>query len=150
MTTVAYRDGVLATDSQGMEDGFIATHRSRKLYELPNGGHAASVGAKADTTAYIRWLGTGEGDRPHLGGSTVIVLQPDGTVVVHEYGGEYVLTEPYAAWGSGFPGAMAAMHAGCDAIRAIEIAAMIDPSTGGPVQSVACEWLTKVDALDDI
>lgn len=138
MTTVVYRDGTLATDSRCTDDdGFIVSDLRRKIVTLKSGGYAVGVGAWAKTGPFIRWLDGGEGERPDLGTGAVIQLQADGAVRVHELGGDFVLDMPFAAWGSGSPAATAAMHAGCTAVRAVEIAAMVDPATGGEVVSVS-------------
>jgi len=45
----------------------------------------------------------------------------------------------FCAWGSGMPCALAALHMGASAAKAVSVAAVVDTSTGGNVITMKCE-----------
>lgn len=145
MTTIAYRDGMLAADSQvngaGGRLGFTT-----KVGRAPDGTIGAVAGQLRDTAAFVQWLEAGaEGDPPHLFDEDAdgILIRPDGTTFAVEAtsdGKPAVLSPmqaPFLACGSGWRYALGAMAMGADAVKAVEIAAQFDTGTGGPVQLTA-------------
>jgi hypothetical protein len=141
MTTIAYRWGVLAADSRMMLGGWKSPYDATKLHRLPDGTVCGVVGEYSLGIAFVEWLQSREVDgRPSLEGASVVHLAKDGTITVHEGGGAFPIGKPdFGAWGSGMPAALAAMHMGADARKAVEIAALLDDSTGGPVVFMKCE-----------
>jgi ATP-dependent protease HslVU (ClpYQ) peptidase subunit len=140
VTTIAYRWGVMAADSQSMCGGWINRYAAEKLFRLPDGGVAGVAGTFAEAVAFVKWLQDGEvGDRPALTESTVIRMRKDGTLTIYEQNASFDLTTEFGAWGSGSPAANAAMYMGADAARAVEIAALLDDSTGGKIVTMKCE-----------
>lgn len=137
MTTLVYRSGVLAADSRGTSGGWVLPSQEKKLRKLPDGRLVGSFGPVAGVARLINWLETGEpGDQPDIGDSNVVVVSAD---AIHVFSGEGRFDEPvtgFHAWGSGMPPALAALHMGADACEAVRIACLVDPSSGGPVQSV--------------
>lgn len=138
MTTIAYRNGILAADGQAMNGEWIQTGSVRKLHRLSNGSVCGVTGEFTKGLSFLNWLdGDRENPRPEMGDAwRVIELQSDGTLLVHEAGGTFEPDIEFCAWGSGAPPANAAMIMGADATRAVEVAAMIDPNTGGSVCSM--------------
>lgn len=137
MTTIAYRDGVMAADSQATADWVV--YRVSKLVRLPCGGVAGGCGSATECTEALRWLVRGEkGRRPKLKYSTIIVAYGDGRVLIHEgKNWEYLPVMGPAAIGSGVQAAMAAMLSfGASPERAVEAAAAVDSGTSGPVSSL--------------
>lgn len=138
MTTVAFKDGILAADSQMTNNGW-SVGLCRKLFVL--GGRAFAVtGDLALATAFAEALVEGKvgKDLPDMtSASRVIELLPTGVAMVHEEGGHFAV-EDFTAFGSGSPAAMAAFHMGAPAVEAVRIASLVDPYTGGPV--VAARW----------
>lgn len=141
MTTVAYRDGVLAADSQFMVNGWKQPHAAKKLFRMADGTVCGVTGDYAVSVEYVRWL---DGDKtsppPNLGDAgRVIHMAHDGTLTIYEMTGSFVVECEFTAFGSGSPAAQAAMYMGADAVRAVEIASLLDDATGGAVASMGCE-----------
>lgn len=136
MTTIAYRDGILAADTLitagnircGTETKIKA--RGPLLY-----GSCGSCGLTDKVEAWIR---AGMiGDRPHLkaGEATgsVFVFMPDDKIVWMHEDGDTVLTAPYWAAGSGEKFALGAMAHGASAEEAVRAAIVHDTGSGGSV-----------------
>lgn len=138
MTTVVYRDGVLAADSLVTMGGALKVHGEyRKIRRIGDFLVGASGGV-ADCEKFIQWL-TSNGDAdPPKGEYHALVVSPKGHV--REIEGGHALPRPrkaqFYAIGSGAPFALAAMYAGADAVTAVKIAAKIDTATGLPVRSL--------------
>lgn len=144
MTTIAYREGVLAADSRlTREDEASGTwsHACQKIYR---------VFAGTDDVALIATAGeSGPGElfveqyqRRKLVRADFV--DADFECLVRTRRGLFLydrwciateIKEPFFAIGSGAKAAMGAMHAGASAIRAVEIACKIDPYTAAPVVS---------------
>lgn len=141
MTTIAYRSGVLASDSRAMLGGWKSAYSLPKLFRMKDGSSVVGVvGNYAMAVKFKDWLDAGsEGDAPGMDDTTVIQMHTEGNVTIHEAGGSFPVQADFAAWGSGMPAAQAALIMGADAARAIEIAAMLDDSTGGDVVTMTCE-----------
>lgn len=136
MTTITYRDGVLAADSRSSGSGFIYSDSGQKFWKLPDGRLAAGSGELAEVETFVRWLSGGaKKERPKLPNSRVVVAEKSGIRHVFEGDGDFTDRSKFSAWGSGAPAALGAMHMGADAIQAVEIASKIDPFTGGRVRS---------------
>lgn len=133
MTTIAYRDGVLAADTLHSSDGIVISHRS-KLEVLENGGWLATKGCSGFGRALRQWLEGGRiGDQPKGDGGGILV-HPDGALEAFEDGFcEHLEGAPYFAFGSGQQIALGAMFAGATAEQAIAAAINHDVYTGGEV-----------------
>lgn len=137
MTTIAYRDGVVAADTRSTRGGFILPGSSPKLFRMLDGGVAAVTGDYAPGVSFIEWLKAPDGKpEPSLGEATVIRFRADRTITIYECDGSYAETAPFCAWGSGMTPALAALHAGLSAADAVKIAMLIDPYSGGDVDEV--------------
>lgn len=140
MTTIAYRDGVLAGDCRAQSNnGWIGSETTRKVFRLPDGRLVGFAGGFAEGWSFLRWLRGGmNGDRPKLTDSIVVVVENARRITVYQDGGDFPMDgRHFHAWGSGFPAALAAMHAGVDAVMAVKIAAKVDNSTNAKVYSVS-------------
>ena len=143
MTTIAYKCGVLAGDGLSLQDGVAEDYSFPKVFQIRDGRLVGVSGTYARCLAVKRWLEE-RGDLDHPPNQpkmedddgSVIVVQADGTVRVYELDGWFDYSPQMAAWGSGAKAALGAMHAGATAVEAVEIAAKIDPFTGGEVISV--------------
>jgi hypothetical protein len=141
MTTVAYRDGVLAADTLSVSAGIPC--RCTKLFRLEDGSVCGFAGNVDAWRLFLAWLRHG-GEPPKFTDKDresfhALVMHPDGRV--DEWESERVaipLEDPFYAIGSGSKAAVAAMHMGADAARAIEIAKLCDADTGGPVMVMRC------------
>lgn len=148
MTTIAYRDGVIAADSRVThgEDGSARIHSCKKLFRktVTQGKKSfdviiATAGESSPGMVFVDWYGTGKPIPEmfmHLGGDFIcLVLSPQGLFEFDVYcRGEQVLDDFYAV-GSGAKAALGAMHCGKSAIEAVRVAARIDPYTGGRITS---------------
>jgi hypothetical protein len=133
MSTIAYRDGVLAADSR-VSDDWIMPHTGRKIERLPSGLLFAFSGNVYKQQAFLAWVLSREGEQPDLGDdSKAMLVRPGGEVTFFMYKGSLVVEGPFCALGGGAPIAIAAMHMGASARRAVEIAALVDPYTGGDI-----------------
>ena len=151
MTTIAVRNGIMAADSQvtcETEAGGSRYFRCTKMYpkvvrlnDAPD--ENVIIGVSGDGFAalvFVDWYGSGK-DKPNelIEGEadfSAIVLTSIG---LFEYDrwcrGEKVLEEFYAI-GSGTKAALGAMHAGCSAKRAVEIACRVDSYSRLPVTAL--------------
>jgi hypothetical protein len=140
MTTIAWKNGVIAADRQ-----LAGWQMVNKLFRLKDGSVVGGAGYFDDVHEIARWLDAGakEATRPPLtegpdNTSDVIVATPDGKA--------YWLTWPWLrrvevldgciAVGSGAKAALGAMYAGASAKRAVEIACRLDESTGKGVNVI--------------
>lgn len=133
MTTVCYRDGILASDSRATAAGWIVSDKTPKIIQRDDGTIITGTGDWEIVAQFMRMFP----EKVDVKDNRAIVAHPDGRIEVFEGQGSFVLDEceDFMAWGSGMPPALAAMHMGASAERAIEIAALVDPGTGGPVVS---------------
>lgn len=140
MTTVVYRDGVLAADSLVTLGETKAHGNMRKISRIHD--HLVGIaGGVADCDEFIQWCKAGgaeTGTEPPKGQYGAIVVQPNGKVLEFECGRclPRMSKTKFYAIGSGAPYALAAMYAGASAVEAVKIAAKIDTNTGLPVKSL--------------
>lgn len=147
MTVIAYRDGILASDSQVGSSLVIKSHPARKIYRAHDGGMLGATGTLAVIGPLLRLLQKREpadNELPDIGDAVVVRVMPDMSVR------EYSHTSwcdygriPHGAWGSGCEAATAALLMDASARRAVEIACMVVPTCGGAVQ-----WMRFRDPLD--
>lgn len=160
MTTIAFRDGVLAADSRetsGDEDSGQMAALCEKLYRVG----PFVVALQGDTTpgmVWLAWFRNWEcGVRPsswepsHLpwvddhitdrflandADFTAVILCPDRSCWIYdEWGTPQKVSAPYYAVGSGSKAANGAMHSGASAVAAVEAACAHDPYSSLPVHS---------------
>ena len=142
MTTVAYRDGVMAADTLG-----VRFDMPRICYKVHRVGDAiiGAAGNYSDCLVFVEWwrdghdlkklpefkMYRGEPDAPDI---EALVLTADGLDRWTEHFQHDPILDPFFAIGSGAGAAMAAMHMGADAAEAVRIASLVFMSTGGDVQ----------------
>lgn len=138
MTTIVYRDGVLAADSQATVGNLIVPGGTQKLHRLRDGSVASMAGIASAGRGFIAWLDRGaKGDRPTLEGTVVVHLTADGCIEYDEFGTNPV--DEFQAWGSGQQVATGALYAGCTAEAAVQIACLADTGTSEPVYTAGYE-----------
>lgn len=138
MTTIAYRGGVIAGDSQAVDD-----ETQRKFYEgskvfKHKGKIWGSCGSAVDCAMFNEWMRKG-GPEPKLDcKKEFYALAWDGVQLWYYNQGfdkpEKIKNE-FIAIGSGGAAAEGAMHMGATAVEAVRIAAKIDLYTGGKITS---------------
>lgn len=136
MTTIAYRDDVLAADTQ-ITCGSQIDGWATKIYRLGSVLYGAT-GSSGLTEAFKSWLCRGMvGEAPALkdGESTANgYIFPGGNRVVWRYENVWCSHEaPFFAYGSGGEIALGAMLAGATAEQAVRAAAERDTNTGGAI-----------------
>lgn len=136
MTTIAYRDGVLAADTLccfgNSRDGFATKAVKRGPYL------AAASGAVAAMGRFLDWVRGGlQGEPPPMpdGDHTTfgIIVCPDGSCLTFGPSGwERTKADTYAI-GSGADYAQGALAMGASAEEAVRIAMQFDVKTGGEI-----------------
>ncbi|GAC1333102.1 MAG: hypothetical protein NVSMB20_05320 [Bradyrhizobium sp.] len=139
MTTIAYRDRTLASDSISTL-GAIATCHFRKIARAPDGTLVAAAGGTLACGALLRWVDGGMAGPLGLSNDdfTALAVNQDGEL--HFLSGDGSLTRieaDFFAIGSGSELALGAMAAGVSARRAVEIACQFDGHSGGEIRVVA-------------
>lgn len=139
MTTIAYRDGVLAADTL-QTSGSVRVGLTVKIDRRDDGTMVAACGDAAYAHKFRAWVMAGEqGDAPlpqRENGNdegSGIIFRPDGTVVRCEAGGLFTMTGPHHAFGSGREFALGVMALGMGALEGIKAAMAHCIYTGGEV-----------------
>lgn len=139
MTTIAYRNGILAADTR-VTIGGSAVGRMIKIARREDGALAFAAGAAGYNHAFLNWFMQGEKEKPpeaklcdNLIDRGVIVHSEGGMITVFEPDGKFEFSAPYCAIGSGRDIALGVMHHGGSAEQAVEAAIHHDNDTGGSI-----------------
>jgi hypothetical protein len=149
MTTIAYKDGIMAADTQIVSGSIIQGH-ARKIDHV-NGWLVGGAGVFGCTRPVLEWIKNGhELSKAVVWGNTikdcgVLLADPDGNCYFVSTSNDYVtqISTPFAAEGSGYEIALAAMALGRDAKRAVKLAIEMDTGSGGRVT-----WLNHAGTGD--
>lgn len=145
MTTICYRDGIMAADSAIFDRGCYCGD-VLKLSRAADGTIGGAAGSLGVISKFAAWLDAGAiGDPPPIppnDESEAIWVRPDnevwwlgpGSLPTH-------LTGAYFAIGSGFRIAMGALAHGATALEAVEICADLDNMTRRPIQALTAGQL---------
>lgn len=143
MTTIAYKDGVLAADAI-MCSGGVLIGNAEKITRRDDGALAGGAGDASYVSAFLTWFKDGEQGPPpearegEHSFDRAIIIRPTGaiekTIEVYEPRGRFPVRAVYYAMGSGKESALGAMYAGASAEMAIHAAIAHDPHTGGDVR----------------
>jgi hypothetical protein len=143
LTTIAYRDGVLAGDRRATDDGTIMPGRFRKVYKNKQGWLYGACGDSGPCEHLNRFMHSCPEGLPFdarwpAGKYSALVVSPDGHLFIVEKGFiEQLYDQEFYAMGSGTTPALGAMYMGADAIQAVKIAIEIDSKSGGGVDAVS-------------
>lgn len=143
MTTIAYSQAArtMAADTQVSSGN--RKFRTTKLYRLKDGGVIGGAGDFATLMKIFRWAERGfcTKSKPELADDAsfeVLAVCGDGSMFsLDETMEPMPLTDAFLAMGSGSCYAVAAMHCGKTPLEAVEVAAVFDPSTSGPFETMA-------------
>lgn len=132
MTTVAYRDGVVAADT------LITAGHTRCGYAAKIMRHGRLIlgfcGKKSNFEAFRDWVAAGMPGRFASEGGNVFIAPPTGPAIVWGDGNTpWRETEDCWALGSGDDLAMGAMLAGATAEDAVRAAIAVDTGSGGEI-----------------
>lgn len=138
VTTIAYRNGVLAADT-AMCQGGVMMGSVQKIARRDDGDMCGSAGDASYNAAFTAWFLLGENGIPPEAKSEEnafdrgVIFRKSGQIDVFEPRGRFQASAPYFAFGSGKEPALGAMFAGADAETAVRAAIEFDPHTGGNV-----------------
>lgn len=139
MTTIAYRDGVMAADTM-VNSGGVILGSNRKIVRNKAGELAGGAGAASVIESFLRWFMDGEKKAiwPELTSGpnftdVVLVVREDGALEVYDGFGMHPITAPYYALGSGEDVAFGALFMGATPFDAVRAAMAHDCRTGGQV-----------------
>lgn len=139
MTTIIYRDGVMAGDTAVFDRGTYCGE-TRKVFRNEAGALLGVCGCMSALAQLRDWFMAGaDGDPPELKDqdSEGLLIRPDGVAEWIGAGRKRIeMAGAYFAIGSGFHVAMGALAAGAPAIRAAEIACDLDNHTRRPIDVV--------------
>lgn len=140
MTTIAYRDGVLAADSRLVYgESEIEQDSVQKIMRTRDGRLLGGAGHHSIVATYMRALAVIGKKLPPLPKDcgSVIEVFPNREIIIHN--NESWVSRgkiEYGAWGSGSGIAKGAMAMGASAVEAIKITSKLDAFTGGRIRSV--------------
>lgn len=146
MTTIAFKDGVLAADTLTHCDGRVYRHASKIGHGVDAGGFflAAAVGEAGLCDRFLAWA-MGAGARGAAAAPSMragedsasgYVFRPTGWIEEHQPNGTVLRFKPHGGFfaaGSGADFALGAMKAGVSAAMAVKVAMEFDTRTGGDV-----------------
>lgn len=143
MTTIVADRRMMAADRRVTDDSGV--RHGKKIVRMGD-AIIGCAGTSSVCVAFMRYLSTliecgddEEATRPTLGKDeelSVLILTPDALYVCDESCEFEEITDSFYAVGSGSKAALAAMYLGCDPIRAVEIASLVDSYTGGPIDAI--------------
>lgn len=136
MTTIAYRDGVLAGDGKVCSADTVLSTTERKVHRLRDGRLFGFAGRVDDGVRLKLALQKGEAPPEIAEEFQAIQVHTDGTIELYEHSVWQRVNERYYAIGSGGPLALIAMDCDCDARQAVIKASKRDLQSGGTVRTV--------------
>jgi hypothetical protein len=145
VTTIAYRDGVMAADTRGTDDSYHpGIYKCEKLFRV-DGDIIATAGEDTTGMLFVDWYGSKKlGRRAKPPARLVegeadfccLVLTKDGLFWYDKWCRPNKILDEFYAIGSGGAYAMGAMAHGATAEEAVRTAMRWDPYTGGDVQTM--------------
>ncbi len=154
MTTIAFKDGVIAADSRvtyETEGGGSTKHICTKLFrrtiktgkKKPVDVIIATAGQSSPGMVFVDWFSQSGGIGPtpevFIGNDAdfaCLILTPHGLFEADRFCRPELILDSFYAVGSGRKEALAIMHYGGSARDAVRIAAKIDPYTGGRITTM--------------
>lgn len=138
LTTIAYRDGVMAADGRVTVGQLIVTDTCHKITKLSDGALFALCGDDRLEQALIAWLEACDPEvmPPQGKDFTAVLVDTQGVLSTFEGSGDDFVTwgGEYAAFGSGQDIAYGAMEMGATADQAVAAAIRRNTHSGGLIQ----------------
>jgi len=133
MTTIAYKDGIIAYDSRLTHGDIIKTDTANKKYDI-NGVSFFCSGSPSDIPQFVNWWFTGE-NPDDISLSAFVYDGKLWQAGTNNTDGPWktILDVPYAI-GSGMDFAIGAMDMGASAKEAVQVASKRDIYTGGKIK----------------
>lgn len=146
MTVIAYRDGVMASDTASYF-GDTVSPRVRKLARGKDGALYGVCGEGAASDAFLAWVDGGyQGHRPDPkkvgdGGSDfeILIAEAGKPLRMRHHDGESIFYGEYMAMGAGQPIAFGALFAGATAVLACQAAMAHHSHCGGMIETISFE-----------
>lgn len=150
MTIIAYKDGIIASDSKATLNG-MHFFNAKKIVKAKDGTVSGGAGSMTWVVEFNDWILSGR-KRPwsnFIDNMAAIYIDPHGVIRLVSPGGiiEANLLNGCIAIGSGRDFAMGAMDAGVSAEEAVKIAIIRDNECGGPVQSERFEKVEQIESI---
>lgn len=137
MTTLVFRDGVMAADSRITVGETVISDNAVKVHKLSDGSLLGWAGRAEHGAILLDALQSDE-DQQIDGPLDLLALWVvKGKVFLFEGSAFVQQRDKYYAVGSGTPYALGAMDAGADAITACKIGTKRDIGSGGRVRSIS-------------
>ena len=144
MTVIAYRNGVMASDTASYF-GNTVSPRVKKLARGKDGALYGVCGDGAASDAFLAWVEGGyQGHRPDpekaADGSSnfeILIVERGKPLRMRHHDGESVFYGDYMAIGSGQSVALGALFAGASAFMACEAAIAHYANCGGAVETIS-------------
>lgn len=135
MTTIAYRDGVLAADTLATSNG-LRDDYGTKVWRVGK-VLVAAAGTRALCLKFREWVAAGmDGESPFAKGDGNGIVVSDAGIVCWSENGCWPVGQPFYALGSGYQVAMGAMEMGATAEDAVRAAIKWDTSSGGEITAL--------------
>lgn len=143
MTTIAYKDGVLAADTLCV-NGYTRAGYLTKIARGSDGVLGGSAGTAAFNRRFLEWITAGrvteppraETDKDSNSRDFGFIVLLDGQLELHEPEGVLTISAPFYACGSGREIAVGAMAAGASAEQAVKVAIELDCYSGGDITTL--------------
>lgn len=165
MTTIAVRDGVMASDGQGTQGHMISDYNLHKIHKI---GHClvGTAGGWSDIVNFLKWysdylesqhlqsytdaIQIPIPEKPIGDGFSALVLFPTGDIIMYEGFSCFPIESEYAAIGSGSPYALTALDCGKTAKEAVEAAIHRDVFSGGEIQTLDIRDMEEGDEFMEL
>jgi ATP-dependent HslUV protease subunit HslV len=136
VTTIAFKDGILAADSKICAGGTFAGYET-KIHKV-KGCLIGGAGSNAVYLAFRSWVAGGMNGACPLTKDigNMFLVPPKGQPICWCDDGPFFLKTPFWSFGSGDAIALGAMEAGASAEEAVACAAKWDSCTGGPITAL--------------
>lgn len=134
MTTIAYKDGILAGDTLSTCNG-LRDDYGTKIWRVGR-VLVGAAGSRGECLRFREWVAGGLVGSPPLTETNGIVVSP-ASVVCWSEKGCWPVSAPFYAIGTGYELALGAMAHGASADEAVRIAAQFDTRTGGEVTALS-------------
>lgn len=146
MTVIVWDGKTLAADRRALNNGYAGT--VTKIRRGPAGSLVAYSGDYDTGVALADWYCNGADsakypnnrDKDAYCRAYLLVIEASGAVVRYEREAVPLrFLDPVAAMGSGRDYALAALHLGCDAVKAVEVAMALDTNCGNGIDTLTLE-----------
>lgn len=143
MTTIAYRDGIIAADT-GLTSGTIRDCHMDKIVKREDGAVAGAAGEAWWIAAFLEWFHKG-GELPVCKGSSQgLVVDKRRRLTIYESSDgtnrSFPIRAKYYAVGSGSSVALGALFSGANPVQAVKAALLHDDATHGRILELKVGW----------